>query len=42
MATANLSFYDKNSIPKIKYKRIALVVSEWNYEITSSLCNGAF
>lgn len=42
MATANLSAYDRESIPVLKNKRVALVVSEWNYEITSALCNGAF
>jgi 6,7-dimethyl-8-ribityllumazine synthase len=42
MATANLSAYDKDRVPELTNKRVALVVSEWNYEITSALCEGAF
>ncbi|GGB74902.1 6,7-dimethyl-8-ribityllumazine synthase [Flavobacterium suaedae] len=43
MATANknLSEYDKGTIPSAKGFRFGIVVSEWNTNITSALCNGA-
>ena len=43
MATAgkNLSFYDKENLPDARNLRIGLVVSEWNYEITEALYEGA-
>ncbi len=43
MATAgvNLSFYEKGSLPNGKDFRIAIVVSEWNDDITSNLLEGA-
>ena len=43
MATANnnLSKYDISRIPDGKNTRIALVVSEWNIEITEALFKGA-
>ena len=43
MATANknLSHYDKNTIPSAKDFRFGIVVSEWNYSITSNLHKGA-
>lgn len=43
MATSgkNLSDYDKNLLPDASGLRIGLVVSEWNNQITASLCNGA-
>ena len=43
MATAgnNLSSYDKNSIPNAKEFRFGIVVSEWNSEITESMCKAA-
>ena len=43
MATANnnLSKYDVSRIPDGKNSRIALVVSEWNKEITEALFQGA-
>ena len=43
MATAsnNLSKYDVSKVPDGKNSRIALVVSEWNKEITEALFQGA-
>jgi len=43
MATAlkNLSEYDPESIPSAKDMRFAIVVSEWNQEITFALLEGA-
>jgi len=43
MATANknLSAYDKTTIPNAEKLRFGIVVSEWNPEITSGLCQGA-
>ena len=43
MATANnnLSKYDVSRLPDGKNSRIALVVSEWNKEITEALFQGA-
>lgn len=43
MATENknLSNYDKSSLPSVKGKRFALVVSEWNYNVTENLYKGA-
>ncbi len=43
MATAlkNLSDYDASEIPSAKGMRFAIVVSEWNSEITFSLLKGA-
>lgn len=43
MATANnsLSQYDRSKVPDGKNIRIALVVSEWNQEITEALFQGA-
>ena len=37
----NLSEYDKNKIPNAKEFRFGIVVSEWNENITESLCQGA-
>ena len=42
MATANLSEYDKNTIPNAKDFRFGIVVSEWNDNITEGLWQGAF
>ncbi len=44
MATANhnLSNYDKTTIPNAKDFRFGIVVSEWNYNITEGLWQGAF
>ena len=41
MATTNLSYYDKTTIPNAKYLRFGIVVSEWNPEITKNLQKGA-
>ncbi|TXD49038.1 6,7-dimethyl-8-ribityllumazine synthase [Polaribacter sp. IC073] len=41
MATTNLSYYDKDTIPNAKSFRFGIVVSEWNPEITKNLQNGA-
>ena len=41
MATTNLSYYDKASIPSAKNFRFGIVVSEWNPEITENLFLGA-
>ncbi len=43
MATSNnnLSDYDPNTIPDASGMKIGIVVSEWNYQITGTLLNGA-
>jgi 6,7-dimethyl-8-ribityllumazine synthase len=41
MATTNLSYYDKATIPNAKSFRFGIVVSEWNPEITKNLHKGA-
>ena len=41
MATTNLSYYDKATIPSSKNFRFGIVVSEWNPEITENLFLGA-
>ena len=41
MATTNLSYYDKATIPNAKSFRFGIVVSEWNPEITRKLAKGA-
>lgn len=41
MATTNLSYYDKASIPNAKSFRFGIVVSEWNSDITGSMHKGA-
>ncbi|MDG1228146.1 MAG: 6,7-dimethyl-8-ribityllumazine synthase [Polaribacter sp.] len=41
MATTNLSYYDKTTIPNAKSFRFGIVVSEWNSEITKNLQKGA-
>ncbi len=43
MATTlkNLSNYDSSNIPSANKMRFGIVVSEWNYEITMSMCKGA-
>jgi 6,7-dimethyl-8-ribityllumazine synthase len=41
MATTNLSYYDKATIPNAKTFRFGIVVSEWNLEITRNLQKGA-
>jgi 6,7-dimethyl-8-ribityllumazine synthase len=41
MTTKNLSQYDLSSVPAATGMRIGIVVSEWNFEITSELAKGA-
>ncbi len=43
MATSlkNLSDYDINSVPSANGMKFAIVVAEWNYEITGALLQGA-
>ncbi len=41
MATSNLSYYDKNTIPNAKDFRFGIVVSDWNPDITRNLQKGA-
>jgi 6,7-dimethyl-8-ribityllumazine synthase len=41
MATTNLSYYDKASIPNANKFRFGIVVSEWNPDITENLYLGA-
>ncbi|MGY8911248.1 MAG: 6,7-dimethyl-8-ribityllumazine synthase [Flavobacteriales bacterium] len=41
MATTNLSYYDKATIPSANSFRFGIVVSEWNPEITQNLKKGA-
>lgn len=41
MATTNLSYYDKDSIPNAEGLRFGIIVSEWNHQITEGLYNGA-
>jgi len=41
MATTNLSYYDKTTIPNAKQFRFGIVVSDWNQEITRGLSKGA-
>lgn len=37
----NLSDYDINSVPDAGNYRFAIVLAEWNHEITGALCEGA-
>ena len=37
----NLSDYDINSVPNASGMKIAIVVAEWNYDITGALLKGA-
>jgi len=41
MATDNLSYYDKATIPNANSFRLGIVVSEWNPEITQNLKKAA-
>jgi 6,7-dimethyl-8-ribityllumazine synthase len=43
MATSlkNLSQHSDSNIKEIEYKKFAIIVSEWNEEVTESLYNGA-
>ena len=39
--TKGLSSYDRNKIPDAGQMQFAIVVSEWNQEITQAMCDGA-
>jgi len=41
MASTNLSYYDKTTIPNANNFRFGIVVSEWNPDITKNLQKGA-
>ncbi len=41
MATTDLSQYDINKVPFLPDAKVGIVVSEWNFEITAALRNGA-
>ena len=41
MSTKNLSEYDLTSVPSAAEMKFGIVVSEWNYEITGALAQGA-
>lgn len=41
MATKNLSEYDLTTVPEATGMKFAIVVAEWNYEITGALARGA-
>jgi len=41
MATKNLSEYDASKVPNGEGLRVAVVTSEWNYEVTGSMERGA-
>lgn len=41
-ALKNLSEFNTNNLPNITNKRFAIVVSEWNTEVTHALYSGAF
>lgn len=41
-AHKNLSVYDTKDIPDVSEKRFALIVAEWNEEVTEALAQGAY
>ena len=41
MATKNLSEYDLTKVPSASEMKFGIVVSEWNYEVTGALAQGA-
>ena len=41
MATKNLSEYVLSSVPEGNEMKFGIVVSEWNYDVTGALANGA-
>jgi len=41
MATVNLSDYDFSKVPSARSMSFGIIVSEWNYEITGKLLEGA-
>ncbi|QJW91979.1 6,7-dimethyl-8-ribityllumazine synthase [Spirosoma taeanense] len=38
----NLSVFSTDALPDISHRRFAILVSEWNTEVTEALFNGAF
>lgn len=41
-SSKNLSDYNSNNLPDVSKKRFAIVVSDWNEEVTGSLYSGAY
>ncbi|MFV0483688.1 MAG: 6,7-dimethyl-8-ribityllumazine synthase [Bacteroidales bacterium] len=41
MATTDLSKYDIDKVPSGDGKRVAIVVSEWNFDVTGAMLDGA-
>jgi 6,7-dimethyl-8-ribityllumazine synthase len=41
-AHKNLSVFSTEGLPDISDKRFAIVVAEWNEEVTEALCSGAY
>jgi 6,7-dimethyl-8-ribityllumazine synthase len=41
-ANKNLSEFHTNELPEIQHKKFAILVSEWNEEVTNSLYAGAY
>ena len=41
-SSKNLSDYNSNNLPDVSKKRFAIVVSEWNEEVTAALYSGAY
>ena len=41
MATTDLSAYDPDEVPSGKGKKVSIIVSEWNGEVTRNLLKGA-
>jgi 6,7-dimethyl-8-ribityllumazine synthase len=41
-ANKNLSEFHTNKLPEIQHKKFAILVSEWNEEVTNSLYAGAY
>ena len=40
-AHKNLSIFSANNLPDISQKRFAIIVAEWNEEVTEALAQGA-
>lgn len=41
MSTTDLSYYDPNQVPSGEKKKVTIIVSEWNSDITFALRDGA-
>jgi 6,7-dimethyl-8-ribityllumazine synthase len=41
-ANKNLSEFQTNELPEIQHKKFAILVSEWNVEVTNALYSGAY